>query len=66
MEKIEIPFELKKTSFTKLEEVVEPPLLERVKIQLDTVLSDLPADLALSRNSGLNNLQRDLPISAIL
>ena len=66
MEKIEIPFELKKTSFTELEEVLEPSSLKKVRIQLDTVLSNLPADLALSRNSGLNNLQRDLPIAAIL
>lgn len=66
MEKIEIPFELKKTSFTELEEVLEPSSLEKVRIQLDTVLSNLPSDLALSRNSGLNNLQRELPISTIL
>lgn len=57
IEKIEIPFELKKTSFIELEEVAEPPSLEKVKIQLDTVLSNLPADLALSRKSGPNNLR---------
>lgn len=48
-------------------QLVEPPSLEMLKTELDTVLwQPVLADPALSSGVGLDDVQRCLPISAIL
>lgn len=66
MGRLEFHLNLGKTLFSELEGVVESPSPEILKIQLDTLLSNLPVDLALCRRPGLNNLQIALPTSTTL